>query len=233
MVLDPLPLPPITLTPTPNPRVPPAKPPEPFLTTLFPERTPFHAPDNPFVGSLPKETEEKYKCTLKEVITDLRGPFVHDSLEPLSFRGNSIGANLSPESFNAAVTITLMALEYGYYPSQNNPLSTKDWARLACSVIAATGRGFHKTSALATDSSLEKIRVETTDDNPIDLCYPSLFHRLAAIADHLEHSVSTDLDDYQMWYYNIRQKTEKSLARLAMADLEEKWQEWKADQVDR
>ena len=85
MALDLLPPPPITLTPTPATHAPPEKPPEPSLTTLFPERTQFYAPDNPFVGPLPKETEEKYKCTLKEVITDLRASFVHDSLEPLSF----------------------------------------------------------------------------------------------------------------------------------------------------
>jgi hypothetical protein len=125
-----------------------------------------------------------------------------------------------------------MTLELGYNPSQNNPLSTKDWAWLACSVVAATGRGFHRTSLSAPDSSLEKMRAETLDVNPIDLQYPSLFHCLAAMADHLEHSVSTDLDDYQTWYYNICQKTEKSLARLATSDLEEKWREWKADQID-
>jgi hypothetical protein len=85
LVLDPIPPPPITLTPAPTPHAPPEKPPEPSLATLFPERTPYHAMDNPFVGSLPKETEEKYKCILKEVITDLRSPFVHDTLEPLSF----------------------------------------------------------------------------------------------------------------------------------------------------
>ena len=70
------------------------------------------------------------------------------------------------------------------------------------------------------------------DNNPIDPCYPSLFHHLAVMADHLEHSVSTDLDDYQTWYYNICQKTEKSLARLATADIEEKWREWKANEID-
>jgi hypothetical protein len=52
---------------------------------LFPERSPYRALDNPFMGPLPKETEENYKRILKEVTMDLRAPFVHNSLEPFSF----------------------------------------------------------------------------------------------------------------------------------------------------
>jgi hypothetical protein len=106
---------------------------------LFPERTPFHAPDNPFMGPLPKETEENHKRALREVTMDLRTLFIYDSLKPLSFCGDNIGTNLSAEAFNATVITILVTLESGYNPSQNTPLSTRDWARLACSLIAATG----------------------------------------------------------------------------------------------
>jgi hypothetical protein len=91
------------------------------------------------VGPLPKETEENHKQILKELVIDLRAPFTHGSFVPFSFQGSSMGTALSADSFNAAVTTILMALEYGYNPSSNTPLNARDWARLACSCIAAAG----------------------------------------------------------------------------------------------
>jgi hypothetical protein len=199
---------------------------------LFPERTPYCAPGNPFMGPLPKETEEKYKCALREVTMDLRTPFMYDSLKPLSFCGNNIGTNLSAEAFNTAVTTIMVTLESRYNPSQSTPLNTRDWARLVCVLIAATGQGFHKTGSTTPKTSLKKLRAETIDKDPIDPKYPTLFHRLAAMAEHLEHFIAPDLEDYQDWYFSLRLKTGKNMAKLATGKLEEKWQQWKADQIN-
>jgi hypothetical protein len=53
------------------------------------------------------------------------------------------------------------------------------------------------------------------------------------MAEHLEHFIAPDLEDYQDWYFSLRLKTEKNMAKLATAELEEKWRQWKADQIDR
>jgi hypothetical protein len=233
MALDLLPPAVVTLTPNPTPPAPPPeKPPDPSLSNLFPEKTPYHALDNPYVEPLPKETEENYKCILKELVMDLRALFTHDSLAPLSFQGTNIGTSLSVESFNAAVITILMTLESGYNPAQNTPLSTRDWARLACSIIAATGWGYHKTTTSAPESSLDQIKAATLDNDPIELKYPTLFHRLAIMAEQLEHTIASDVEDYQDWYFNLRLKTEQNMAKLATAELEEKWRDWKAAQID-
>jgi hypothetical protein len=84
-----------------------------------------------------------------------------------------------------------------------------------------------------SDNALEKIRAETHNDNPINPKFPTLFHRLAAIGEQLEHCISTDLDSYQDWLGTLKRKTDQKLAKLAMADLKKKWWEWKVDQIDR
>jgi hypothetical protein len=115
-----------------------------------------------------------------------------------------------------------VVLECSYNTSWNIPLSTKDWARLACSLITATGHGFHKTSSSAPESALEKVRAKMTDDDP---------HWPVAMAQHLEHFIAPDLDDYQDWYFSLRLITDQNMAKLATAELEDKWHEWKVDQI--
>jgi hypothetical protein len=82
-------------------------------------------------------------------------------------------------------------------------------------MIAAVGRGHHRSNDPAHESLLEKIRAETTDPNPISSKYPTLFHRLSAMAPQLEVCIKSDLEDYQDWYLNMRTETEKNLTKLA------------------
>ncbi|KAI0285881.1 hypothetical protein BGY98DRAFT_1092709 [Russula aff. rugulosa BPL654] len=234
MALDPLPPPPpetLTLKPT---LPPPKKPPDPSITVPFPERTPYRAPENPFRGPITKETEEEYKRILQEVTEDIRAPFSYDNEGPLLFDGESVGVDLSSESFNAAVITVLAAVERGYYPARDpTPISARDWARLACSLVAAIGRGYHRQNSQTNESTLEKVRKGLIDPNPLASQYPTLFHRLSAMAEHLEFCLSPDLDNYQDWYGYLRHKAEKEIAKLATIEVEEKWREWKADQIDR
>jgi len=44
---------------------------------------------------------------------------------------------------------------------------------------------------------LEEVREGATDPNPLSSSYPTLFYRLAAIAEHIEGHISPDLDMYQ------------------------------------
>ena len=142
--------------------------------------------------------------------------------------------DLSSESFNAAVLTVLAAMERGYYPARDpTSLDPRDWARLACSLVAAIGRGYHRQSTLGNEALLEKVRAELKDPNPISSEYPTLFHRLAVMGEHLGFCLSPDLDNYKDWFGYIRHDTEKEMARLASIEAEEKWREWKADQIDR
>ena len=145
-----------------------------------------------------------------------------------------MGVDLSAESFNAAVLTVLAAIERGYYPSRDpTPLSAQDWARLSCSLIAAIGRGYHRPNSQGNEATLEKVRKELIDPNPVAKQYPTLFHRLATMAEHLEFCLTPDLDNYQDWYGYLRHKIEKDIAKLATIEVEEKWREWKAEQIDR
>src|SRR5258707_15704693 len=96
MVEPQLPPPPITLTSIPTPPLPPPpkNPPEPLLTALFPEKTPYCAPDNPYRSSLPKETLEEHQCLLKEVLGGLRAPFNYDNEGPFTFSDEGVGVTL-------------------------------------------------------------------------------------------------------------------------------------------
>jgi hypothetical protein len=234
MALDPLPPPPSeTLTPKPT-RFQPKKPPDPSIAVIFPERTPYRATENPFRETIPKETEEEYKRLLSSVTEGIRAPFSYDNEGAVSFDGESVGVNLSSETFNAAVITVIAAIERGYYPARDpTPLSTRDWARLACSLVAAIGRGYHRQNTPGNEAVLEKVRKDLTDPNPLAQQYPTLFHRLAAMAENLEFCLSPDLDNYKDWYGYIRHKTEKEMAKLATIEAKEKWREWKADQIDR
>ena len=68
--------------------------------------------------------------------------------------------------------------------------------------------------------------------NPILPKYPTLFHCLALMEEHLELCLMPDIDDYQSWYTNLRTKTEKEMAKLTALEVKEKWYKWKADQID-
>ena len=142
--------------------------------------------------------------------------------------------DLSSEDFNSAVITVLAAIERGYYPSRDpTSLNPRDWARLACTLVSAIGRGYHRQDTEDNGATLEKIRGDLDDPNPITPLFPTLFHRLAASAESLEFCVSPDIDNYKGWYLYYRNKVEKEIARLATVDVEEKWREWKADQIDR
>lgn len=234
MALDPLP-PPLLETLTQKPtHQPPKKPPDPSISALFPERTPYRAPNNPFREPIPKETEEEYKRILKEVLDDLRSPFCYDDEGPYSFDGSKVGVDLSSENFNAAVITVLAAVERGYYPTRDpTPLNTRDWARLACALISAIGRGYHRPNTSSNETMLDKVREEAIDENPVRPGYHTLFHRLTAAAEHLDHCVHPDVEDYQSWYLHLRDEIGKDMTKLATKEVEEKWREWKADQIDR
>ena len=234
MALDPqLPQSPtLTLKPTKN--VPPDKPPEPSISMLFPENTPYRAPANPFRGPLSKALDKEHKQALREALGAIREPFLFAPEEPIVFNGEGLDTNISSESFQAAATTVIAAMERGYYPTRDpTPLSPSGWASLACTLMAAIGRGYHRQYASDQDANLEKVRAGAIDPDPLSPQLPTLFHRLAATAGDVSHHVGTDQEGYQDWYLTIKKHFTVKATKAAAAEVDEKWLLWKADQIDR
>ncbi|KAF8492081.1 hypothetical protein F5888DRAFT_945291 [Russula emetica] len=114
MELIPLPPSPPTLTLTLNSNIPPDIPPDPSLSMLFPENTPYRVPNNPFQGPTSKGLSEIYKKALREALHTVRSPFLFNPVEPYSFDGTCVGVDTSSDSFNSAVTTVIAAIERGY-----------------------------------------------------------------------------------------------------------------------
>ncbi|KAH9962562.1 hypothetical protein BC827DRAFT_1375715 [Russula dissimulans] len=237
MDVGPLPPPPTNPNPTPNlPDPPRGRPPDPNPAAIAPEKTPFKALDNPYRGPVPEEVIEAHKQSLMEALDFIRSPFWYSLTEPLRFNGESLGGAISPSDFNAAVALVLTAMEVGYHPNQqNNLLDLTNWARLACSLMATIGWGLarHCESNSEQEKRLDQIRASVINDDPITREYPTLFHCLAAMASHVEMHVAPDLESYPDWYFNSKMTFDRLATKAAVAEVEESWRQWKADQIDR
>ena len=191
---------------------PPSQPPDPSLVNLFPERTPYRAPVNPFQLELPAAVEEEHRYVLSDVLNNLRHPFNHNNEGKFAFCGDKVGVDIPPGTFNSAANMILTALEHGYYPTHDpTMLPPRDWARLACAMLAAIGQGYHHQETLGNTSTLKKVHAGVVDLNPISPEYPTLFHHLTMLVSHLELCISPDADNYLDWYFHIRQKVKCNL----------------------
>ncbi|KAH9960221.1 hypothetical protein BGW80DRAFT_1256282 [Lactifluus volemus] len=225
------PLPTLTLLST-QLIIPPDKPPDPSISLLFPENTQYRVPENPFKGSLPKMRNKEYKDTLKKALDDIRAPFLFNTDEPIEFDGACVDVDMSTETFNAAMTTVIAAVERGYFSSRDpTPLGPREWARLSCALLAAVGRGYHRQYSTEKESTLDRVRANVIDPDPLP-GNPSLFHRLAAIADDLNTHIGVDQEDYQDWYLTLKNEFNTKATKAAAADVDEKWLQWKAERLD-
>ena len=234
MALSPLlpPLPTLTLGST-QLTDPPEKPPEPTLLKPFPEDTKYRVPGNPFRGPLSQKLKADHQKSLKEAVDLIRAPFLFELKEPISFNGGAVGVDTTTDDFNAALITVIAAIERGYYSSREpNPLGPTDWARLSCSVLAAIGRGYHRQDGVEQESELVKVRAEAIDPNPL-INNPSLFHRMASIAEDIQIHISPDLNDYEDWYRTMKDEFSVKAMKAATIEVEEKFLLWKADHLDR
>lgn len=246
MALEPTP----PSSPNPNPisnppKSPPDKPPDPpiatpdhFFEVLHPENPAPNAPSNPYRGPVPAEVRAEHQKAIEEARDVIKAPFIFPLQNPLEFKGQEQGIDISSDDFNAAVELVIVTLGAGYYPTRDPTLlSTGDWASLACAVLAAIGRGYNHPYNPHSEVELALMRAEVTDPNPITPDDPTLFHRLNAIVTTLATEFRTDLinseEDFHDWYQSIRNTFERKAARAAHIEVEETWRQWKADQIDR
>jgi hypothetical protein len=242
------PTPPSSPNPNPNsnpPKSPPDKPPDPpiatpdhFFEVLYPENPPPNAPSNPYRGPVPAGVRAEHQKAIEEARDAIRAPFTYPLQNPLEFKGQELGIDISSEDFNAAVELVIVTLSAGYYPTRDPTLlGTGDWASLACAVLAAVGRGYNHPYNPDSDVELALMRAEVMDPSPLTPGNPTLFHRLNSIVTNLATEFRTDLvnseEDFQDWYHSVRNDFERKAARAAHIEVEETWRQWKADQIDR
>src|SRR5258708_6913049 len=218
-------LPPLpTLTLSSNQLNPPhKKPPDPSISMLFPEKTQYQLPENPFRGALPKMQNREYKEALQDALGIVRAPFLFSTEEPIQFNGACVGAEVPTETFNNAVNLIIAAIERGYYTSRDpTPLGPSEWARLSCAILAAVGRGYHQQYSTEKESTLDKIRAEVVDLDPLPKNL-TLFHCLAAIVDDISTHVGVDQEGYQDWYHTLKNDFNTKATKAAVAEVDEKW----------
>jgi hypothetical protein len=169
-----------TLTLIPAKNVPPDIPPDPLISILFPEKTPYRVPDNPFTPPISEERDDNYIKALQEALNEVKAPFLFDlknQEEDLKFNGASVGLDMNADTFNAAVATVIAALERGYHPTRDpTPLDPTGWASLACGLVAAMGRGYFRQYATDQESRLEAIRAGAIDPNPLTPKLATYFH---------------------------------------------------------
>jgi len=98
-------------------------------------------------------------------------------------------------------------------------------------MLAAVGRGYHRQYSTEKESTLEKVRAEATDPNPLPK-NPTFFHRLAAIADDIGTHVGVDQEGYQEWYLTQKEKFIVKAMKAATSEVDKKWLNWKANHLD-
>lgn len=233
-------LPPLTPTLTLNSKVkvPPDIPPDPSLSMLFPESTPYRVPNNPFRGPISKGLSETHKMALQDALGSVRGPFIFNPVEPYTFNGECVDVDTPSDSFNSAVIMVIAAVERGFCSNRDAaPLGPSDWARLSSALLAAVGRGYHHQYTPDQEAKLDRVRAGSIDPNPLQSAYPTFFHRLGATAEGIAFDLRVDsnegLDGYQEWYSTLKNEFTIKATKAAAAEVEEKWRTWKANELDR
>jgi hypothetical protein len=235
MDLGPQPPPPLTLTQgsTP-PDKPPKRPPEVNKAAETPKKALKQAMNNPFRDINPTVLEELHKCSISEAISATRAPFRYHPKDRFTLSGAPFGDGITTDTFHSAVVMVIAALDRGYFSEADpTPLSPSEWAKLACTMISAIGRGYGRQEHLVKEETLDRVRAGATDPHPLLPEFHTLFHRLSATADQLEHNTGVDQDGYKDWYDTIKENFMVKANKSAQAEVEESWRLWKADQIDR
>ena len=141
--------------------------------------------------------------------------------------------NVSQKNFNDATKLVVATLECEYYKTKNPILlGTADWARLACAVTVATGHGYTKQCEYDLKEATGKIWAETPSPFPLSGSYPTLFHCLSAMAEHLEAHTSTDIDLYKSWFASIKDEFYAKASETVAVETTELCRQWKANEIE-
>src|ERR1700761_2466018 len=88
------------LNPKSNQKVPPDTLPEPSISILFPEKTPYRAVDNPFRPPIREERNGEYVTALRDALNGIKEPFLFEPKEAINFNGTHVDVDITAENFN-------------------------------------------------------------------------------------------------------------------------------------
>ena len=150
-------------------------------------------------------------------------------------------ADFPPESeanqklFNASVKLIVETLQGGPYAPKEparHVLSTTDWARLSCALLAAIARGHNHLYSQTLEESVKRDWTEAPDPDPLSPSRPTLFHRIAATADYLGDQVTSDQLDLVTWVLEVKADLRDTAAKAVQKEVDETCRQWKIDQIN-
>jgi hypothetical protein len=213
--------PPPTLTLNPTPPDNPEKPPE--NTLPDPSGDSEQILNSHGGTNIQMSIKEANKSALSEVVSEARVLFRYNPSEPITLDENNFTNLYTTATFNLAVNAIISSLDKGYtLTAVRLPLSSKEWAKLSCKLLAAIEKGYRRTCYLEQELVTERAKVEAIDPIPIGPRYPTLFHRIAAMASDIETHISTDQEGYRDWYITLKRNFEQKAAKSATLEVEEK-----------
>jgi hypothetical protein len=101
----------------------------------------------------------------------------------------------------------------------------------------AVGRGYHCQYVPDQEAALERMRAGAIDPNPLLSAYPTFFQCLGTTAEEVASTLEADAreepDSYQEWYSTLKNDFTEKATKVAAAEVDEKWLNWKANKLDR
>ena len=228
-----------TLTPgaeaNPPPEIPPPDPPNPPPPP--PQNPLAFSQENPLVYSPAEKLNEQHIHEFETFLAKARDPFSFTTDNHFSFNG-SIEGQSNPEGvFNASAQLIIEVLQGGRDAPANpsaEGVGTMDWAKLACALLAAIGRGYTlQYDQTRSTAEMRKGWDEAPDPNPLAHKYPTLFHRAAVTASLLDDQITADKDGFISYATKLKADIHDIAIKAAHAEVEEKTRRWKANQIER
>jgi hypothetical protein len=238
MPVDPQPQRDLTLTlgPIGNPRK--KIPPDPPTPPHPPQNLLTNGPEN-LCSDLPAaKTDEDSAFALNATITQAGAPPRYTTDYNLAFKEAIAGfpPEANQEVFNSSVKLIVETLQGGpFVPREpaRQVLSTADWARLSCALLAAIARGHSLLYSQTLEDSVKKDWAEAPDPDPLSPNRPTLFHRIAATADYLGDQVTSDQMDLVTWVLEVKADLRDTAAKAAQKEADEACRQWKINQINQ
>ena len=226
-----------TLTLGPKVHPPPKNPSDRPTSPHPPQNLPANGLENQ-LSRLPAETPDEDSPTdLNAAIMQASSLPLYTTEYDLAFKeaigGLTPGANQG--LFNSSAKLIVETLQGGPSAPEApcHALSSTDWARLVCALLAAITRGHNLLYSQTLERSLKKDWAEAPDPDPLSPNRPTLFHRIAAAADYLGDQVTSDQIDLASWTLEVKANLRAEAAKAVQREVDESCRQWKIDKINQ
>jgi hypothetical protein len=143
------------------------------VATITTKNVPKQFLNNPFRDIRPEVLEYLHKRANSKAISAARAPFRYNPTERFTLSGAPFGDGITSDIFHSAVIMVVSAIDRGYFSEVDpTPLTPSEWAKLACTLVSAIGRGYGRQEHLVEEETLDRVRAEAVDPNPLHPDYP-------------------------------------------------------------